>query len=143
MEARKFIMLRHKLIGTVLRKARTEAGKSLEEVAQALGSSPEQIARYEYGQEPISLPELEELARFLGISILEFLDEKSFPEAKPTEVGPEDPSIQAFSALPSQMREFIASPGSLPYLEIVLKGRKISPKVLAQIVEALLASKDL
>ena len=143
MEARKFIMLRHKIIGIMLRKARTEASKSLEEVAQVLGSSPEQIARYEYGQEPISLPELEELARFLDISILEFLDEKSFLEVKPAEVCLEDPSIRAFSALPPEVREFITSSTSLPYLEIALKAREIPPKVLAQIVEALLALKAL
>jgi len=143
MEAGKSIVLRHKIIGAMLRKARTEAGKSLEETAHVLGSSSEQVARYEYGQEPISLPELEALAKFLGISVLRFLEEESFVEAKPPEAQHEAPSIQAVSALPSQMRKFIADPASFPYLEMALKAKEIPPQILQRVVEALLALKGL
>ena len=101
------------------------------------------MARYEYGQEPISLPELEALVKFLGISVLRFLEEESFVEAKPPEAQHEAPSIQAFSALPSQMRKFIADPASFPYLEMALKAKEIPPQILQRVVEALLALKGL
>jgi transcriptional regulator with XRE-family HTH domain len=77
------IAIRKRVIGVLLRGARTRAGKTQAECAEVLGCSPETISRYEYGQEGISLPELEALAIFLKVPITYFFGEDLPEEEKP------------------------------------------------------------
>lgn len=56
------LSLRTKMLGALLREARLEAGKSIRETAELLGTSPSTISSYEHGRKGISLPELEVLA---------------------------------------------------------------------------------
>ncbi len=62
------VKLKRKILGVVIRKARKRAGKTIKECAQALGISPRSFASIEKGARDLSLPQLEILARFLGIS---------------------------------------------------------------------------
>ncbi|MBN1180146.1 MAG: helix-turn-helix transcriptional regulator [Anaerolineae bacterium] len=88
-------VLRDRVIGVLLRDARLWADKSVGECAHLLGVSPETITAYEEGEESISLPELEVLASFLGVSVSRFWD----PEATLLAEAKKAPNIDQILAL--------------------------------------------
>lgn len=61
--------LRRKIIGALLKQARTEANISQKECAVATGISTRRLSQYEYGEKDIPLSELETLARHLNVSM--------------------------------------------------------------------------
>lgn len=76
-------ILRRKIIGVLIRRARLEAGKSLKETAEVLGCSPDRLSQYESGEKAPSLPETEMLARFFSVSLEDLLDETRQHEKLP------------------------------------------------------------
>lgn len=66
--------LRQKITGVLLRQARLDAGKTLKECGQVLGLSSSAVSAMEHGRRPISLPELEVLAFYLGAPLEHLLD---------------------------------------------------------------------
>jgi transcriptional regulator with XRE-family HTH domain len=70
------LALRNRIIGVLLRDARTRADKNKRECAAALGVSTGTITAYEEGRKAISLPELEVLAYFLGVPLAHFWNEE-------------------------------------------------------------------
>jgi transcriptional regulator with XRE-family HTH domain len=80
-------IIRAKKLGLLIRDAQQKSGKSLEECAQAMGITIDELAAMESGERPPTLPELEILAYFLEIPLEHFwanevlktdVDEKSF-----------------------------------------------------------------
>ena len=69
--------LRNRMIGLLLRDARTQAGRTKQECANFLGVPVSTITAYEEGRKPISLPELEVLAFFLDVPIQHFWDREA------------------------------------------------------------------
>ena len=67
--------LRQKIIGVLIKKARLEANKSLKETAQVLDCSSDHLSKYESGEKAPSLPELEMMARFFSVTLMDLLDE--------------------------------------------------------------------
>lgn len=67
------ITLRSKMLGVLLRDARTRAGKSLGESAEYLGISSSTVSSYEQGRKAPSLPELELLSVFYQVPLAFFL----------------------------------------------------------------------
>ncbi|MFZ0533371.1 MAG: helix-turn-helix transcriptional regulator [Anaerolineales bacterium] len=65
-------IIRAKKLGVLIRDARVKSGKSLEECAQAIGISIEDLSAMEFGERPPTLPELEILAYFLEIPLENF-----------------------------------------------------------------------
>jgi transcriptional regulator with XRE-family HTH domain len=59
--------LQRKIVGTLLRQARQQAGKSQKECAAALGVSARLITQYESGEKEIPALELAALAALLGV----------------------------------------------------------------------------
>jgi transcriptional regulator with XRE-family HTH domain len=55
------------LLGSLLRSARTDARRSEEQTATALGISPEEYARIESGERALSTPELHRLCTLHGM----------------------------------------------------------------------------
>lgn len=76
-------VLRQKIVGVLLKKARLEVGKSLKETAEMLGCSPDRLSQYESGEKAPSLPEVEMLARFFSVPLEDLLDETRQQEAPP------------------------------------------------------------
>jgi transcriptional regulator with XRE-family HTH domain len=74
-------ILRQKIIGVLIKKARQDSGKSLKETAAVLGCSPDRLSQYESGEKSPSLSEVEMLARFFSVPLEELLDETRQPEA--------------------------------------------------------------
>ena len=76
-------ILRQKIIGVLIKQARLEAGKSLQETATLLACSPKRLSQYESGEKTPSLPEAEMLARFFSVPLENLLDETQQREEKP------------------------------------------------------------
>jgi transcriptional regulator with XRE-family HTH domain len=65
-------IIRAKKFGVLMRDARLKTGKSLEECAQAMGISGDELTAIEYGERPPTLPEIEILAYYLEIPLDHF-----------------------------------------------------------------------
>lgn len=117
LERESFLGLRHRSIGAMLRQARNERNMSQKELGQRTGISSSRIRRYENGETPVPLPELELLAETLGHAIEDFADTS----------GPVGEWIttkraqKGFDRLPRQIKEFVSNPANLPYLELAQK----------------------
>jgi transcriptional regulator with XRE-family HTH domain len=66
--------LQQKITGVLLRQVRQEAGKSLEQCANVLGLTSSEMTDIEFGEQAISLPELEVLAYYLGVPLERLLN---------------------------------------------------------------------
>lgn len=73
------LTLRAKMLGAILRNARSKAHLSISEVAEMIGTTKGTLSSYEYGRRIISLPELELLAFRLDTP-LEKLISTTLPE---------------------------------------------------------------
>lgn len=151
------IPLRQRIIGTLLRKARMDAGKTIKECALFLGYSPARISAYEYGQRDIPFFELQSLAEFIGVPITYFLDKDAgesamvspsaaLPVSRPGRDGAAvvpgptggDKQLQQFLNLPEDIREFVLTPTSVLYLRVAMKLSSLSAETLRGIAEGLL-----
>ncbi len=65
-------IIRAKKLGVLIRDARLNSGKTIEECSQAIGISVEDMMAMEYGERPPTLPELELFAYFLAIPLEHF-----------------------------------------------------------------------
>jgi len=61
------------LIGARIKRRRAECGKTLAALADDIGVTPQQIWRYEVGQNPVSVANLLHLSAVLGVSLCWFL----------------------------------------------------------------------
>lgn len=139
LETGNLLALRHRAIAAMLRQARTEKNLSQKDLADRTGISSSRIRRYESGETPVPLPELEVLAASLGYPVDQFTDSS----------GPVGEWInrqraeEKFAELPRTLKEFISDSKNKPYLEIAqrLKGISVEKlRALADSLEELLAS---
>lgn len=129
-----FLPLRHRIIGVRLRQARMESGRSLEELADLLEQPAARLTAYEFGEAAIPLAELELAARALGVPLDFFVDHDSH-------VGRWhmlQADSERFSELPERVRDFVARPINLSYLELAMRLSLMPAGSLRQIAEALL-----
>ncbi|UCH59486.1 MAG: transcriptional regulator [Anaerolineales bacterium] len=128
------IGLRQRMIGTLLRKARTEANISLREVAEALNIKEDQMEGIEKGELPISLPELEALSPMLNRSIQDFQDQHG-----PVGVWAEQQrAVKVFLDLPSEIQSFVSKPINQPYIELAQRLSEMSVDKLRAVGEGIL-----
>lgn len=66
------LRIRAKMVGVLLRDARAQVGRSLDDCAQLLGTTAELIERWEFGEEAPSLPQLELLAYYFDVPVSHF-----------------------------------------------------------------------
>jgi len=126
--------LRQRMIGALMRKARTEAGLSLEALAENAGIAAERLNAYELGEDAVPLPELEILAKAFNSSIREFQD-KSGP------VGTwfsKQRILSDFQELPSELQNFASKPVNQPYLEVAKRLSEMQVEKLRSVAEVLL-----
>ena len=76
-------LIHHKITGVLLRMARLRAQKSVDECAAALSCDPAFIVRAEEGQDGLTLPQLEGLARILDVPLNCLLGEQEIPAEPP------------------------------------------------------------
>ena len=65
-------IIKAKKLGLLMRDARVKSGKSIEDCAQAMGLSADELTAIEYGERPATLPELEILAYYLEVPLDHF-----------------------------------------------------------------------
>lgn len=133
-DVQKLALVRQRVIGVMLRKARLEAEKNLEEVAQAAGLPVEDLEAYEYGELPVPVPVLEQLSGILSKDLREFQDRK----------GPvgvwfiQQRALQDFKELSPELQEFVTRPINRPYLELAQRLSEMSVDKLRGVAEGLL-----
>lgn len=132
-ESDRLLALRHRTIGAMLRQARTEKNLSQKDLAQRTDISASRIRRYENGETPVPLPELEQLATVLGYNVENFADSSGPVGDWMTTQKAE----AALAELPRNLREFIADPGNRPYLELAHKLSGISTDKLRGLADGL------
>lgn len=128
----KILPLRQKMIGVIVRQARTAAGKTQKECAEVLGVSAHTVSKYEYGKKAIPFSQLELLASYLEVPLSGFLD----PQLG--RAGELASFEDTWSSLLPQIREFIRKPESLPYLHMALKLYELPENSLKRLAEAIL-----
>ncbi len=65
-------IIRAKKLGVLIRDARLKSGKSLEDCAQSMGISADELTEMEFGERPPTLPELELFAYHLELPLEHF-----------------------------------------------------------------------
>ena len=133
--AQEAMLLRQRVIGVLLRQARTQANLTQAEVATAIGVSQETIAQYEFGVD-IPLPQLEALSKWLNKPISYFLDKG----IQPNGVGPMTTldDITAYVQLSTEVKEFLSNPANILYINIAMKLSEMSAETLRALAEGLL-----
>jgi transcriptional regulator with XRE-family HTH domain len=134
--------LRRKIVGVILQQTRTEAGRTLQEVAAALGWQPERLRHVEWGNEPVSFAELVVLAGTLGISLGAFVDQGESPSpSQERQAAQQEELPQAetphLAHLPADLQEFIAQPINAPYLQVALNLSQMPAEILRQLASGL------
>jgi transcriptional regulator with XRE-family HTH domain len=127
--------LRRKIIGVTLRQARQQAGRTLDEIAARLGYTPEYLERVELGEAYVPFVQLQVWGDMLGIPFTAFTAEDVLP------VNAEQQSERAptvLAHLPPEVREFIAKPINIPYLQIAMNLSQMPAETLRQIASGLL-----
>lgn len=81
MDTAQSIAIRNRIIGILIRRARSRAGKTQQECAEYLGCSPFIFSQFEQGQKGIGLPQLEALAHLFDVPVASLWDE-GHPEPK-------------------------------------------------------------
>jgi transcriptional regulator with XRE-family HTH domain len=127
--------LRRKIIGVLLRQARLEAGRALEDVASGLSMTSERLERVELGEEQVTLVELEELSKALGLVFDDLISEDLMP---PSLHKRDNHTLSQLGHLPSDIQTFIKEPINLPYLQIAMNLSQMPSDRLRQIASGLL-----
>ena len=126
--------LRHRMIGALLRQERMNASLSMKSVAEQSGITTRRLKKYEMGERPIPLPELEVLLKILGGRIETFFDQG----------GPigqwmsQQKATRQFLELPPELQSFVSQPINKPYLELARKLSDMSTDKLRSVAEDLL-----
>jgi transcriptional regulator with XRE-family HTH domain len=133
LEIDNLLQLRHRTVAALLRQGRNEKNLSQKELAQRTGISPSRIRRYESGETPVPLPELETLASSLGYGLEDFSDSSGPVGEWITQKRAE----KQFDELPRHLKEFIANPDNQAYIEFAERMSSISVERLKALADAL------
>jgi transcriptional regulator with XRE-family HTH domain len=136
------LLLRQKLLGVQLRKARQCAGKSVKEAAAVLGLSSHRINQYECGEREMPVAELDTLARLYSTTLEDFVlarDMKSSPVV--VTAAPSPPAAATgpvLRHLSAELADFVGKPTNTLYLEVALRLSRLSVTDLRAVAESLL-----
>jgi transcriptional regulator with XRE-family HTH domain len=130
----RYLTLRHRVIGALIRQARINAERSRASIAREVGISPRILKAYETGERPIPVPHLEALAEVLNLEMASFQDQE----------GPvgrwvaEQRLVGEFLKLPRELQEFVTKPINRPYLELANTLSELPAEKLRTVAEGLL-----
>ena len=134
MDFQRLLQLRQRMVGVLVRKARMEADLTPAELADQVGLTTERLEAYEFGLQPVPVPELELIANVLNQPIKDFQDNR----------GPlgswirQQMALKNFSDLSPDLQEFISRPVNRPYLELAQRMSEMSVDKLRAVAEVLL-----
>lgn len=130
-----FTKIRQRIIGALLRRARIQSKRSLEEAASHIDGAVKQIEEYESGTTAVPLFELEKLGKFYGVTLDYFSDEARGPLAQHEN---SQKMQKRFNEIPPDIRQFMMEPINLSYLQIAMRLSELDVKRLRNIAEGLL-----
>lgn len=133
-DAEELMKLRHRIIGLKIRQARMEKGVAIKELAAAIDVPANRIKSYEFGELPITVPELETLAWVLGLKIDHFFERQG-------PVGKWDASGRAFEhfkEFPPEVQDFVLNPLNESYLRIAMRLAAMPPDQIKNLAAMLL-----
>lgn len=130
-----FTNIRHRIIGALLKRARLQSNRSIQEIAGHLGVTVEKIMEYESGKTPVPLFDLDRIGKYLGVNLDYFSDEARGPLAD-HEAGQK--MQKRFEELPPEIRQFVVEPINLSYVQIAMRLSELDVKQLRNIAEGLL-----
>lgn len=130
-----FTKLRQRIIGALLRRARLQSKRSVETVADYLGTNVEQIQAYEAGAAAVPLFDLEKLGKYYGVSMEYFSDEARGPLA---EHEARQKTQKRLNDLSPEIQQFVLEPINLSYVHIAMRLSDLDVKRLRNIAEGLL-----
>lgn len=133
LDTERLLSVRHRTVAALLRQGRSEKNLSQKDLAQRTGISSSRIRRYESGETPVPLPELEILADTLGFALDDFAD-ASGPVG---EWNTQAKASRQFHELPGDLKEFIANPENHYYMELAQRLSSIPPERLRSLAETL------
>lgn len=128
------LIQRDHYVGKILKQNRTEGKFSYKDISEKTGITPSKFKKYEGGEIPIPLPELEIVCNFMGNDITSYFDHDSL-------IGNwiiSQNNIEAFLKLPLNLQYFVSKPINRPYLEIAQRLSNLSAEELRTIAEGLL-----
>ena len=131
----KIIALRQRIIGVLLRQARTEKDRSVKDLAERLGVSTRVISDYELGRKVIPVIHLQEIADMLGVSMSYFVDEGVGP------VGEQElrrSQFERFGDLPDDLRKFVVNPTNISYLRVAQRLSDLTSQQLRDLAASIL-----
>jgi transcriptional regulator with XRE-family HTH domain len=128
------VSLRQHFIGATIRAHREAAGLSQRDLAKASGVPSGRLSRYEQGERPIPLAELEAIADALGDDLHVYQDSRG-PIGEWVAV---QEAFETFLRLPADLRGFIGSPESEPYLRMAMRMSDIPVEKIRTIGEGFL-----
>ncbi len=133
-DSAQIVSLRQRIIGVMLRQARTKTSLSPANLAELAGLPDERLELYEMGEMPIPLPELEALAAALDTPMRDFQDR----------AGPigswfiQQRILKDFQELSPELQAFVCKPVNRPYLELAQRLSEMSVEKLRSVAEGLL-----
>lgn len=128
------IDLRKRIIGALIRQARTEMKISRKDLSQQTGITSGMLRKYENGERDIPLPELEVLGQILGQPVQKFYNNQGLV----SEWLVDQRATQEFLKLPQELKDFISKPINQPYLELAQHLSEMSVDKLRDVAEGLL-----
>lgn len=133
-DVQKVVRLRNRVIGVLIKKYRQEAGMELGVLAEKLEIDHEELEAMEYGQKPVSLPELELIAAALSRPVRDFQDNRgpvgTWANRKRV--------VDRFVELPPELQEFVCMPVNRPFLELAQRLSEMPVQKLRSVAEGLL-----
>jgi transcriptional regulator with XRE-family HTH domain len=128
------LSLRDRYIGKELEEVRDNAKISYKDIHKAIGITTSKMKKYEQGEKPIPLPELELLCNFLNQDLSNFFD----PDSQIGKWVIAHDNVEDFLKLPLALQDFVSKPVNYPYLEIAQRLSEMSTDQLRAIAEGLL-----
>jgi len=126
--------IRHRQIGKLLEEARLKLEITFDEITEKTGITYGRMKRFETGDSPVPLPELELLSNTLEFTLSDLFEIE-------TDVGKwiaAQSGINEFLELPTDLQRFITKPVNRPYLEVAKKLSTLTADQLREIAESLL-----
>lgn len=133
-DIKQLLSVRKRMIGAMIRQARTQAEISLEELSEDAGITPDQLEASEVGEAELPLPTLEVICARLNRPVEEFFDRQ----------GPvgvwigQQQAVQEFLQLPAELQDFVSKPINRPYLELAQRLSEMSVDKLRAVGEGIL-----
>ena len=131
---KKIILVRDRIIGANIRKARIDQGLSMDELANKSDIDANTIKSYELGKQPVPMSDLEIISDILEQDLDTYMDhiEEQITE-KNVQV-----KMSQFLELPEALQEFVTKPVNKPYLELAYKLAGLPVERLRAVAEGLL-----